>query len=98
MPNLREYGSQALSAYAVASSPGTYVHYDWPSSLQPLSASMEVHHVWTSIPKGTDRDGNGVFASSQMWWHHDNGTQLAGGHMGSQVMARGDGTPSGRAR
>ena len=91
MPNLREYGSQRRKRSTLPPWRRP-LHYDWPSSLQPLSASMEVHHVWTSIPKGTDRDGNGVFASSQMWWHHDNGTQLAGGYMGSQVMARGDGS------
>jgi hypothetical protein len=84
---VREYGS--ASAYGSADAPGTYVHYDWPSS-HPLSQMMRVDHVWTSIPSGSETVGNGVFASSQMWWHAANGTQLAGGYMGSQVMRNGD--------
>ena len=90
LPNVREYSSAASYKAAVASAPGTYVNYKWPTESQPLSSVMEVDHVWTSIPDGTDTHGNGVFASSQMWWHADNGTQLAGGYMGSQVM-RGSG-------
>jgi len=90
LPNVREYSSAASYKAAVASAPGTYVNYKWPTESQPLSSMMEVDHVWTSIPDGTDTHGNGVFASSQMWWHADNGTQLAGGYMGSQVM-RGSG-------
>ena len=89
---VREYGTPASFAAAIAASPGTYVRYDWPAAPQPLSTTMEVDHVWTTVPDGTVSDGNGVFASSQMWWHDDAGTTLAGGYMGSQVMRRGDGT------
>lgn len=97
-PDLREYGSPEAYAHAVANSgdaPGTYVKYDWPKALlnQVLSTDMEVDHIWTTIPSGTDSHGNGVFASSQ-YWHHDkvSGSTNAGGYMGSQVMRRGNGS------
>ena len=88
---LREYGTHAAYRASVAAAPGTYVSYSWPSG-QPLSTTMEVDHAWTDFPAGSETDGNGVFASSQMWWHADNGTQLAGGYMGTQVMRGAGGT------
>merc|ERR1711964_1028 len=70
--------------------PGTYVHYTWAAG-QPLSHDMEVDHVWTTIPSGSDTHGNGVFASSQFWYHDSKGVTVAGGYMGSQVMKGSDG-------
>ena len=83
---LRSYPTPDAYAAAVAASPGAYVSYRWPAAPQPLSSTMAVDHVWTSIPDSCETDGNGVFASSQMWWHADNGTELAGGYIGSQVL------------
>ena len=47
---VREYGTPASFAAAIAASPGTYVRYDWPAAPQPLSTTMEVDHVWTTVP------------------------------------------------
>lgn len=58
--------------------PVAYVNYDFPSS--DASESIEADHVWTTIPSGSETDGNGVFASSQFWLEAS-----PGGYMGSQV-------------
>lgn len=92
LPAVREYGTPAAYAEAVAGAPGTYVKYDWPAGPLPLSTDMEVDHVWTVIPYGNDTHGNGVFASSQYWFHNATGFQTAGGYMGSQVMRNANGT------
>ena len=44
-----------------------YASYDWPSG-GAASPDMEVDVEWTTIPDGTNSDGNGVFASSQYWY------------------------------
>jgi hypothetical protein len=68
--------------------PGTYVSYDWSDKAE-LSDDMEVDHVWTTIPRSSNPNGNGVFASSQFWYHDVDGNTVAGGYMGSQVMSSG---------
>eukprot|EP01052_Picozoa_sp_SAG31_P059215 SAG31_NODE_18541_length_632_cov_1.362101_1_plen_170_part_10 len=74
--------------------PGLYANYDWPQNGLP-SPDMEVDHVWTTIPDGSNNDGNGVFASSQYWYESygqpcpnrsDHGMSCnSAGYMGSQV-------------
>lgn len=94
-PAVREYGSPAAYALAVAKlsdAPGTYVKYTWPAGKLQMSTDMEVDHVWTTIPFGNDTHGNGVFASSQFFHHDAEGLIVAGGYMGSQVMQSSNGT------
>eukprot|EP01052_Picozoa_sp_SAG31_P029922 SAG31_NODE_3021_length_4780_cov_10.795770_4_plen_178_part_00 len=79
---------------SAAGAPGLYANYDWPKS-SPSSPDMEVDHVWTTIPSGSDSNGNGVFASSQYWYESygqacpnrsDHGMSCnSAGYMGSQV-------------
>ena len=80
--------------------PGTYASYDWPKPAagapKLTSIDMETEHTWVTIPKGSDSDGNGVFASSQYWYESyggpcpnrsDHGMSCnSAGYMGSQVM------------
>jgi len=53
---------------------------------------MEIEHVWTTIPSGSDTDGNGIFASSQYWFEANKDGYNTAGYMGSQVSRRGDGS------
>ena len=77
----------ALCALSLAEAPGTYVNYQWDPNEAKPSLDMEVDHVWSSIPAGSETDGNGVFASSQYWFvDGPSGETIAGGYMGSQVM------------
>ena len=66
------------AAAAAASGPGTYAHYALPST-PGGSADIEHAVVWTLEPGASERHGNAIFASTQMW-------QLAGpgGYMGTQ--------------
>jgi len=94
LPEVRQYSSPDAYLRAVANNegaPGTYVKYDWTPDAK-LSSDMEVDHVWTTIPSGSNAHGNGVFASSQYWYHDSTGKQIAGGYMGSQVMRGSNGT------
>ena len=83
-----------------AGAPGLYCNYVWPSDAG-TSPDMEVEHTWTTIPKASSTDGNGVFASSQYWYESygaacpnrsDHGMSCnSAGYMGSQVMRGGPG-------
>jgi hypothetical protein len=45
----------------LAGAPGLYASYDWPTG-GAASPDMEVDHTWTTIPDGSNGNGNGVFA------------------------------------
>eukprot|EP00040_Diaphanoeca_grandis_P044597 m.12879 g.12879 ORF g.12879 m.12879 type:complete len:317 (-) comp9489_c0_seq1:474-1424(-) len=99
---VRSYTSPAAYETAVdrsqtSDAPGCYVKYTWaPSTSKELSVDMEVDHVWTSVPQGSNPNGNGVFVSSQYWYHDASGAQTAGGYMGSQVFKGSAGAPEHR--
>lgn len=67
-----------VAVAAAASGPGTYAHYVLPST--PAGATDMAHGVrWVVEPSATERHGNAVFASTQMWM-----AAGPGGYMGTQ--------------
>ena len=61
--------------------PGCYSHY---TSTAAVSDDVQVDHIWSEIPKPSERDGNAIFASLQFWF--ENGV---GGYFGTQVWREG---------
>jgi transcriptional regulator GlxA family with amidase domain len=73
--------STTLTPSAAAAGPTAYVHYTSPTS---VSDDVLVDHVWETIPKASEKAGNAVFASMQVWF--ENGV---GGYFGTQVWREG---------
>ena len=71
----------AVIASLTTNGPGCYSHY---TSTAAVSDDVQVDHIWSVIPKPSERDGNAVFASLQFWF--ENGV---GGYFGTQVWREG---------
>jgi hypothetical protein len=92
-PAAAEAGWLLVAAARAANGPGSYAHYTWPSLPRDmLATSIEMTHVWTTMPNATEVHGNAVFASTQMW--HSTGV---GGYFGTQTWRQADGTMTHRA-
>ena len=71
----------AVIASLTTNGPGCYSHY---TSTAAVSDDVQVDHIWSEIPKPSERDGNAIFASLQFWF--ENGV---GGYFGTQVWREG---------
>ena len=71
----------AVIASLTTNGPGCYSHY---TSAAAVSDDVQVDHIWSTIPKPSERDGNAIFASLQFWF--ENGV---GGYFGTQVWREG---------
>lgn len=81
-----------LLVAAQGEAPGCYANYKWPKETKGFSSDIQVDHVWTAIPKGTDKDGNAAFASSQYWYESYTGSKCnSAGYLGTQVSRGKDG-------
>ena len=67
----------SIVSVSAAGGPGNYAHYTWPATPAGSSAtSMDVTHVWTTLPTSKDVVGNAVFASTQHWYQAGPGGTL----------------------